>query len=462
MAKIEPNLSVNAIFLPANQKGALAGSPTWKRRTHSQKKEEGSSTLNLISALKFRPFAFLWAGQTTSRLGDSLYRIALAWWVLQKTGSAAEMGAVLVFGSVPMLIFLLIGGVATDRFPRLRVMLISDILRGAVVALVALLAYTGQLEVVHIYIASVFFGLVAAFFQPAYTATVPEITPPELLPSANSLTSLSQQGASVIGPAIAAGIIAMGGTTTAFAFNALSFFLSAACILPIFSSEPALNLPPSSPRTDPSQKLSVVSSIRQVFGDIREGLVAVAASPWLWVTILLFGFINAASAGPMSTSLPILVKDVLQQDVAVLGLFTSMSSAGYVLGAIGLGRLTKIRKRGYLAYISTILNGAAIAVFGLTRSIPLLAAVALLNGASMSVFGLIWTNSLQELVPRGLLGRVAAIDSLGSFVLLPIGFAVAGWATDQIGAPQVFLIGGALSMALAGIGLLHPDIRALD
>ena len=99
--------------------------------------------MNLLKSLQHRPFALLWSGQTTSRLGDSLYRIAMAWWVLEKTGSAEAMGAVLIFSSVPMLIFLLIGGVVTDRLPRLRVMVTSDILSGSIVAIIALMAFTG-------------------------------------------------------------------------------------------------------------------------------------------------------------------------------------------------------------------------------------------------------------------------------------------------------------------------------
>jgi MFS family permease len=164
----------------------------------------------------------------------------------------------------------------------------------------------------------------------------------------------------------------------------------------------------------------------------------------------------------MSTSLPFLVKVNLRQEVGVLGLFTSMSSAGFVLGALWLGRLTKIRYRGLFAYISTMMTGVCVATFGLTQFIPILAAAAFVNGVFMSFFGLIWTNSLQELVPRHLLGRVSAIDSLGSFVLLPIGFAVAGWATDLAGAPLVFTIGGMLTISLALLGLLHPAIRRLD
>jgi MFS family permease len=94
----------------------------------------------LFRSLSYRSFALLWGGQTISRLGDSLYQIGLAWWVLEKTGSAAAMGAVFIFSFAPMLLFLLVGGVAVDRFRRLRIMLISDVLRGLIVGIVALLA----------------------------------------------------------------------------------------------------------------------------------------------------------------------------------------------------------------------------------------------------------------------------------------------------------------------------------
>ncbi|MGZ9225983.1 MAG: MFS transporter [Anaerolineales bacterium] len=86
--------------------------------------------MNILRSLEHRPFALLWTGQTTSRLGDSLYRIALAWWVLEKTGSAVAMGTVLVFSQIPLLLFLLIGGAAVDRLPRIRIMFVSDVLGG--------------------------------------------------------------------------------------------------------------------------------------------------------------------------------------------------------------------------------------------------------------------------------------------------------------------------------------------
>jgi MFS family permease len=419
--------------------------------------------MNLLRSLRHRPFALLWSGQTASRLGDSLYRLALAWWVLEKTGSAKAMGTVLVFSAFPMLIFLLVGGVVTDRFPRLRIMFISDMLSGFVVTVVTLLAFTGRLEIWHVYIASILFGLVEAFFSPAYTATIPEITPKEMLPSANSLTSLSQPLTTILGPALAASIIALGGTSTAFGLDALSFFVSAACVLPILQSHPELNQPPTTALVGTELPgMPTRRGLRSIMADLQDGLKVVISSSWLWITIAIFGFINVTAFSPMAVSLPFLVKLNLHAGVGTLGLFSSVRATGFVVGAVWLGSFIKIRKRGPFGYLATAASGLIVAIFGLTTYIPALVVAAFFGGMSISVFGLIWTNSLQELVPREMLGRVASIDALGSYVLLPIGYGITGWATDLIGAPLVFVIGGTSTIILALVGLLHPAIRNLD
>jgi MFS family permease len=105
--------------------------------------------MTLFKSLTVRPFALLWSGQQLSALGDSIYRVALAWWVLEKTGSAKAMGTIFIFTSTPMLVFLLIGGVAVDRHSRARVMFLSDILRGLLIGIVALLAFSHRLEYLH-------------------------------------------------------------------------------------------------------------------------------------------------------------------------------------------------------------------------------------------------------------------------------------------------------------------------
>jgi DHA3 family tetracycline resistance protein-like MFS transporter len=418
--------------------------------------------MNVLRALAHRPFALLWWGQTTSRLGDSLHRIALAWWVLEKTGSATAMGTVLVLTQIPMLVFILVGGVVVDRFPRLRIMFLSDVLSGTVVVFIALFSWLGLLRIEHIYVASLIFGFLQAFFFPAYQAVIPQITPSELLTSANSLNGLSFRLTGIVGPMIGASLVAAGGTPLAFSLDALSFFISAACVFPMLRErlyEPQVQAG-SSRAGAARQPASVL--LRQGFADLREGWNAVIGVPWIWITILIFGFLNIMESSPRAVSMPFLIKNDLHADVGLLGIFGSVFSVGFVVGSLWLGQYRRLRHRGPLAYLATTLNGVVLLCFGLKFPIPVLVGGMVLYGICFSIFGLVWNNTLQEMVPHNLLGRVYSIDALGSFVLLPIGYATAGWATDRVGAPMVFLIGGTGTILLMLLGLAHPAIRHLD
>lgn len=357
------------------------------------------------------------------------------------------MGTVLVLSTVPMLAFLLIGGILVDRFPRLWIMVISDLLRGSVITLAALLAFIDLLTIWHVYAFSLILGFADAFFQPAFRAAIPEASPAEDLPSANSLTSLSQQLSGIVGPAVGATVVASGSTSLAFALDGLSFFVSGCCLLPTLATAPR-------PGGDQAS--------HGVLPDLREGIGAVVASPWLWVTIAIAGISNIAYAGPMEVALPFLIRDRWHADVSVLGLFYSASSVGSVLAAVWLGRLPRLGRRGLTLYGAWMLIGVLVMVIGLPIMIPGLLIASLMIGACNTVLGLVWVNTLQEFVPRHLLGRVTSVDYLGSLILLPAGYAVGGWAVEAAGPSLVFVIGGALETALIGLGLLHPRIRSLD
>lgn len=418
--------------------------------------------MNILRSLKHRPFALLWAGQTVSRLGDSLHRIALAWWVLEKTGSAAAMGTVLVLTQIPLLIFLLIGGIVVDRFPRIRIMFLSDVLSGAVVTFIAVFSWMDILEVWHIYIASLVFGFVQAFFFPAYQSIIPQITPPDMLTSANSLNGLSGRITGIVGPSIGAALVVAGGTSLTFALDGLSFFISALFVFPLLRG----NVIETQSREKAAETLGKPKSMKEAFNqgiiDLREGFHVIMSVPWIWVTILIYGFVNMAEASPRAVAMPFLIKNNLGADVSLLGIFGSTFSAGFIVGALLLGQFKRLHRRGLMAYLTTLTQGVLLLFFGFKFPIPVLIASMFVYGFSFSVFGLIWNNTLQEMVPHEMLGRVYSIDGLGSFVLMPIGFALAGWATDLIGAPTIFLIGGFSTIALALIGLSHPAIRSLD
>jgi len=403
--------------------------------------------MKIFRAFSHRSFALLWSGQTISRLGDSLYTMALAWWVLQKTGSAAAMGGVLICATLPMILCLLFGGVAVDRFPRIRLMLSSDLLRGGVVIVIAFLAFQQWLELWHIFALSALFGIVDAFFYPAYRAIIPDLVPTELLPATNSLGSLSSQASQFIGPAIAAGIIALGGTWLAFALDGISFALSALCLVAL-PQVPALR--------------NLAEKEEGVLQDIDKGIITVLHDPWLWLTLIIASVSTIFLVGPLEAALTLLIRQRFGDQVGILALLTSLSALGSIGAAFWLGQFKRLRRRGLLTYGAWLLASLMLLVVGLPLPLFGLGLAFFIQGASFEILGLAWVNTLQELVPANLLGRVSSIDYLVSSALLPIGYGLAGIAADRFGAPLIFLLGGAIAASTIALGLLHPAIRRVD
>ena len=404
--------------------------------------------MRLFAALRSRSFAVLWVAQTLSRVGDRIYLIALAWWVVATTGSATAMGLVLLANLVPTLGLVLVGGVAVDRLPRARLMLLSDLVRGALVSAAALIAALGRLDLLGLVVLSASFGMVDAFFDPAYTAIVPQLVGPELRPSANSLTELSRRLSRLAGPAIGAIIVALAGVPAAFAVDGATFAASAVGMLVV------------------ARRGSTVAAREEASAgplhDLRQGFGAVAAVPWLWVTILVAAVTNVTLASPLEAVMPLLVTDHLGGGVALLGALDALSGVGAVAAAIYLGRKARFRRRGLLVYGSWILCALAVACLGLP--VPLVAAGLLmaLIGACLTTLGLVWTNTLQEMIPEGLLGRVASIDILGSAAFVPMGFILTGAMADSVGPAPVFVSGGLATAAMLAAAALHPSIRHLD
>jgi DHA3 family tetracycline resistance protein-like MFS transporter len=403
--------------------------------------------MSLFRSLAYRPFLLLWVGQTLSRLGDSLYQIALAWWVLEQTNSAAAMGAVYACGFVPTIMFVLLGGVAVDRLPRVHLMLGADLVRALLAGGVAILASAQQLELWHIYLASLLFGLINAFFLPAYSALIPDMMPQQLLTSANALTSLSAEITGVLGPLLGALLVGQRGAATAFALDGGSFVFAGVCLLPLLGL---------------SASHSISQARTSIAGDLRIGFQIIAASSWLWLTIGIFALLNLTGRSPMTVALPFLVRNDLRADVDILGLLYSSFSLGSIAGATWIGRRAHLRRRGRLVYRALALVGLMTLALGLPiGSYGSIAAIFIL-GMALAIGNLAWTQVVQAYVPAHVFGRVASITLLASTSLLPLGVALAGWATDRVGPALVFIIGGALTAGLALTGLLHSAIRSLE
>jgi MFS family permease len=410
-------------------------------------------------ALRSRPFALLWLGQTISTLGDGAYLTALAWQVLTLTGSGAAMGIVLIATAVPRVLFLLIGGVIADRLPRRLVMLWADAGRAVAVGTIAVLSYTNTLQFWQLIALGLLFGLSQAFFLPAYQSIAPQLVEIEALPSANALNGLTREIGMLAGPALGALLVANFSTASAFGFDALTFLVSALCLLavrvpikPLLAQEGIVEAP--APRR----------GVRGVFADIREGMGYVAASSWLWVTIAIAAFGNALRA-PYSVTLPLHVRDFYHYDVGLYGAIFSAFAVGSILATLVVGQVRRLHHRGVVAYSALLVSSLAMMAFALPVPHDLVPAVTLtagaLDGAGIGVFEIIWVTVLQEMIPGEKLGRVTSVDFVGSFLFQPLGLAAIGFLTDAVATPAIFFACGGLSLLLNASAFFVRGIREL-
>lgn len=437
--------------------------------------------MKFIRALKSRPFAMIWIGQTISNLGDGFFYLALAWQVLLMTHSATAMGIVLIAGMIPRLLFVLVGGVAADRLPRRLIILWSDGGRGVVVLLISILGFTGHLQFWHLLIEALIFGIVDGFFNPAILAITPDLVEKDDLPSANALISLSSTLAQLLGPVVGAGFIALTGPMGAFAANALSFFLAVAFLLPIRIREQHMNKPlqMQEPGALGTQAEGVPAmeglqeeqpdkrrGIRGVMADVGEGMVYVRTSRWLWVTLINAAIGNIGIMASLVTSMPKLVHDVYGQGAWLLGLIGTTEAVGSILAVLLIGQATRMKKRGLLAYLSMTLNSTGLLIFGLpfSRAVaPIIAPLAsVLVGFGIAFFNTIYFTILHERIPSEKLGRVISLDTPGSFAMIPVGEAVGGILTDHIGPALVFIIFGAFNVVNSLIPLLVREVRETE
>lgn len=434
-----------------------------------------TSHVHFLRALRSKPFALLWAGQTISILGNGAFSTALAWEVLLLTGSATAMGIVVLAQTLPMFLFLLIGGVAADTLPRRILMLWSDILRGGIVTLIAVLGWARLLQLWHLVALALCFGFVKCFFDPAYQAIRAQLVDTEALASANALTKLSWQIGSLVGPLLGVSCVAVGGPASAFAFDGITFFISAFCLFSLsIHAVSSFQIPHSTDSLESSREssnnvsstFSARQSTQSVIKNIIEGVQYVASSRWLWISILIASVGNIGFAASLSVALPKLIHDVYGEGVWLLGVLATTNAIGSLFATVVVAQLRRLRRRGLLAYGSLFIYSLALMAFGFPFFYPYHIVTSLvanaLIGFGLAAFDIIWITVMQELVPNNVLGRVSSIDTFASFIFLPVGYVLGGMLSDRLGPAWVFLASGGLNFIGVLIGLCLRDIRQME
>jgi MFS family permease len=397
----------------------------------------------IIEPLRHRDFRLLWIGQTLTMLGSFVSQIAYPFQVLLLGGSALELGVLVSIYMASSLVFLLIGGAVADRVPRRTLVVVTELGSGVTVGIVAILGFADVLEIWHLYVSYAWFGAASAFSIPALGAIIPELVPEEILIPGNAVQGLSRQGARIGGPIIGGLLVATVGPTAAFAFDAVTFFLSAGAV--------ALT------RGRPS----AAERGRSILKEIWEGLAFVFSVQWLWVTIFGWSFIAAAFIGALAVALPLLVTGVLGGGAATYGIISAAVGVGELIGATAIAQV-RIRRSGLAMYLFGTGGGVALLLYGLVPTVPGAIAAGAIQGLTFACFGVLWVTAMQIHVPRRLLGRVTSVDYFGGTLLAPVAPVGAALLAASRGPESVFIVAGAVTVVLTLAALLLPSIRELE
>ncbi|WP_240757801.1 MFS transporter [Nakamurella flava] len=404
-----------------------------------------------FAALHIRNYRLFFTGQVVSNTGTWMQRIAQDWLVLSLTNSPLAVGITTALQFLPMLLFGLWGGLLADRYPKRRLLLITQSAMLLLAAALAVLTVTGAVQVWHVYVIAAGLGLATVVDNPARQTFVNEMVPHELVRNAVSLNSGNFQLARMLGPAVAGVLISAVGIGSAFVLNAISYV---AVLTALAMMRPAELLP--SP---------LVSRAK---GQLREGLRYVRRTPaLLWPVVLVF-FIGTFGYN-FAIILSAYTKDVFVSGADLYGLLNTAIAVGSVAGALMAARRSTARLALLFGVAAAV--GLALVVLGLTPWFWPFVALLVVVGFVSVTFNTLGNSTVQLASDPELRGRVMSLYMLVFMGGTPIGSLVVGWITESWGAPIALIISGAICLvatliagllALRGAGLaVRPAVRSL-
>jgi len=387
-----------------------------------------------------RSFRLLVVGQGVSSIGDGVAPVALAFGVLQLTGSVRDLGLILAARSVPLIVFVLIGGVWSDRLPRQAVMLFSDFGRAGVQGASAALLLSGSAHIWELACLQAVYGFAKAFFGPASTGLLPQTVKAEQLQQANAFMGVSENMASILGPALGGVLVVAAGAGWGLAFDGAAFLVSAASLQMLRLAPVAF--PPR----------------RSTIAELREGWQAFRSRRWLLVSVVSLAFIVTIVFAPLDVLGPEIARAHLGGAGAWAAITTALGIGAVTGGAVGLRWKPRYPVRvGFLVTLA----GEPIMLALLGAGGPLIAIVvfALISGVAGTVFNVFWFTLLQREIPEEELSRVSSWDSLGTYALQPIGLAAVGPIAIAIGLSTTLYAAGALAALTTCVVLAMPAVR---
>jgi MFS family permease len=391
-----------------------------------------------------RNFRLFWTGQTVSLIGTWMQQVGQGWLALELTNSAFMVGLVSAAGSFPVLLLSLYGGVVADRRSKLRIVIICQALLLVEAAALWWFAWTARINIGWLLTVTTLGGVISAFEIPARQAMVVELVSHEDLVDAIALNSGGFNLARIVGPSIAAIVLARFGVAWCFGINALSYFavLASLARIKLLPWMPVQHL--VSPAEQLKQGLRYMRSSRAVSG--LMGVIAVYS---------IFGF-------QYLTMMPVIARDELHTGASGYGLLLTFVGIGALTGALSLAGLGGRIRRGRLFNATAYAFAGLTILFSLMRTVHLAAVVLLFLGLTMIINGALANGILQSVVPNELRGRVMATYVFVYVGFTPIGSFIAGAMARFVGVQWAIFTGGVVMLAYSFWAFWqYPEIRAV-
>jgi MFS family permease len=383
----------------------------------------------------------VWLARGSSSIGDALINVAFAFAVLRIRGTPTQLGLLIGLGTAVRLVLLLVAGVWADRLPRQLVMLTTDVIRGSVETVVAVLLITHHATLWQLGLGYAVHSAATAFFAPASDGLVPQLVPRQELQRANALLDLTRSAPGIVGPVVAGAMVAAFGPGWVYVVDAASFGVSAFCLS-------LVRLPPPEPRVH-----------ERFLRELAVGWNEIRARAWYWQNLITHAVWNFA--WPMVNVLgPVIALRELG-GAKSWGVISGAAGAGLVVGSL---IVLRIKPRRPLVVGNACLTLAAVPLLLLAKPVPtsLIAAATVVAMAGLSILNTLWNTVVGSLLPERVLSRVSSVDWMISLVVNPAGLALAGPLAVWIGLRSTLIVDAALIALPSALVCLLPSVRSVQ
>jgi MFS family permease len=387
-------------------------------------------------------FLALWAGQLTGLIGDSFNYIAIAWLVLQLTGSSLAVGSVLTAAALPRALLMLLGGAVVDRVSPRTTMVLAGLIRAAVMGALAALALARVVTLPEVFVGAFLIGTISAFFIPAPPALLPRVVEPHQLEAGNAMMQLNSALGAIVGPALAGLVVAAFGAGAALLGDAGGYALAGVFAL----------LVPATATAASSGKGSTLASI-------GEGIALVWNDVPLRVMWVLIAVINLVILGALEVAVPVLARQQLHGPVSFGLIFTAFGLA-VTVGAIAAGTRKAPARLGLFLLAGTAWMGAAVGVIAFAQTLPAVLVAMVEIGLAVGVLNTYLLSWVQRRVRPEMMGRVMSMVMLAGVGGEPIGLA-AGGAIAARSLTLLLWLCAASIVGIAGVSTVSRSVREM-